>query len=115
MWVSKQLAQKASKENAPKRMTITGQDAQGYTMQADEEIRGVQLVAPFGMAYAPLPGQKAVMLPLQDAACCLGVWMPEKQLQPGEIMLCAGSGACVYLKADGSVVINGQVFPKEDA
>lgn len=114
MWVSKQLTQKSKEEQTPKRMTVTAPGAAGYTMQAGEEERGVQLVAPFGIAYAPLPGQKALVLPLQDTACCLGVWMPDRQLKPGELMLYAASGATIYLKEDGSVVINGQVFPKEE-
>ena len=40
---------------------------------------------------------------------------PDQKLAPGEVRLYSAGGAEILLKRDGSVVINGQSFPRKEA
>ena len=65
------------------------------------------------MAVCVPQGEKVVMLP--ESGVCLGAVNDAGGLQPGEVRLFSSGGAEILLRADGAVVINGQVFPGKAA
>lgn len=80
------------------------------SVRTDMERRSPVVAAPYGMAVCLPQGTKVVMLP--ESGVCLGAVNDAAGLEPGEVRLFSAGGAEIRLKADGSVVINGQVFPK---
>ena len=82
-------------------------------IRADMERRAPAVTVPYGMAVCVPQGEKVILLP--ESGVCLGCVNEAQALQPGEVRLFSAGGAEILLKADGTVVINGQVFPKAEA
>lgn len=78
-------------------------------VRTDMERRAPVVAVPFGMAVCVPQGEKVVMLP--ESGVCLGTVNGAAGLKPGEVRLFSAGGAEILLRADGAVVINGQVFP----
>ncbi len=81
-------------------------------VHTDMERRAPTVAAPYGMAVCLPQGEKVVMLP--ESGVCLGAVNNAEGLLPGEVRLFSAGGAEILLRADGAVVINGQVFPKAE-
>lgn len=82
-------------------------------VRTDMERRAPVVAVPFGMAVCVPQGEKVVMLP--ESGVCLGTVNGAEGLKPGEVRLFSAGGAEILLRADGAVVINGQVFPGKAA
>ena len=80
------------------------------SVRTDMERRAPELAVPYGMAVCMPQGEQVIMLP--ESGVCLGAVNRAGGLLPGEVRLFSAGGAEIRLCADGSVVINGQVFPK---
>lgn len=100
MWNEKQIAQAGV-------VTTGGRE---ISVKTDMERRAPTITVPYGMAVCLPQGTNVVMLP--QSGVCLGAINEAENLQPGEIRLYSAGGAEIRLRADGTVVINGQVFPK---
>ena len=79
-------------------------------IHTDMERRAPLVAVPYGMAVCVPQGEKVIMLP--ESGVCMGCVNGAEKLLPGEVRLFSAGGAQILLKADGTVVINGQVFPK---
>lgn len=80
------------------------------SVRTDMERRAPIVAVPFGMAVCLPQGANVVMLP--ESGVCLGAVNDAAGMEPGEVRLFSAGGAEISLMADGTVVINGQVFPK---
>lgn len=103
MWLTKQLAADSGTQltSGP----VAGGDE--LTVQAESEYRSPETIFPYGFKSVAAQGEKAVML----NGYCAGVsFLPDGSLKEGEVRLYSSGGAEILLKADGTVVINGQVF-----
>ncbi|MBQ2825302.1 MAG: phage baseplate assembly protein [Clostridia bacterium] len=112
MWLTSFL-NKDGKDTSARRGSVSGADSKSVNVDASTQHRGVDVVAPFGIAYVPPLGEGAVVVPFDGGEACVGVLSkaPAK-LQRGELMLYSKGGASIILKNDGSVLINGkQVSP----
>ena len=93
----------------PKTISESGEKLTGAVTSADT-VSG-ETVAPFGIAYAPLHGEKALSVQIGNTNYILGVCRtPPTELSPGEIGLYSSGGASIVLKNDGRVLINGREF-----
>ena len=112
MWLTSFL-NKDSKDTSARMGSVSGVDSKGVNVDASTQHRGLDVVAPFGIAYVPPLGEGAVVVPFDGGEACVGVLSeaPEK-LERGELMLYSKGGASIVLKNDGSALINGkQVSP----
>ena len=91
-------------------LVTTGGDV--IHVKTDMERRAPMIAVPYGVSVCIPQGERVLMLP--ESGVCLGAVNHADDLLPGEIRLCSAGGAVLYLKADGTVEINGQVFPKAE-
>lgn len=109
MWLSKR--ERAARPVSAVNGVVTS-DGESLSVLADLERRGPTVAAPYGFASSPPQGEKVVML--ADSGVCLGSVNRAEGLRPGEVRLFSAGGAQILLRADGAVVINGQVFEKTE-
>ncbi len=106
MWISQQMIDAAKQRPVAELTQVTG----SASMQGTNTYRGVPLVSPWGIDYSPPSSARAVVVQTASGMACMGVLSESRGLQPGELLLYSAGGAEIYLKNNGEVVINGQVF-----
>ena len=110
MWISQKvgaLEQPSAQIQVGEVLSNTG----SLSIQAVGQYSAVPLAAPFGITYVPPKGTKVVLLEEEDTVLCTGAISESVNLSEGELMLRSSGGAYIYLKNNGDIVINGQVFP----
>ncbi len=108
-WLNRRETDRAA--GAKTGVVTTGGPA--IAVHTDMERRAPVIAVPYGMAVCLPQGEKVVMLP--ESGVCLGAVNAAGDLLPGEVRLFSAGGAEIRLRADGAVVINGQVFPGKAA
>ncbi len=97
---------------------VTGQSGNAILVQSDNDYKSLRMAAPYGITWLPPKYAVAVVLSSEvgDGSndICVGTRMDKAGIAPGELLLQSLGGAKIYLKNNGDVVINGQVFPKEE-
>jgi len=78
---------------------------------ADQEYRYRPVISPGGYRWCPREGQEVLLLHTGDGDLCAGATAESRGLAPGEVELTGPAGGSILLRADGAVVINGQIFP----
>ncbi len=111
MWLSKRVAETAAVQTAKTGVVTTGGAA--ISVRTDMERRAPIVAVPYGIAVCMPEGEKVVMLP--ESGVCIGAVNAAENLLPGELRLFSAGGAEIILHADGTIVINGQVFQKPQA
>ena len=107
MWISEQFAETPEVAAAGfGEVSIGG--ARSAVMAAGREQRLLPVIAPGGYAWLPLPGQRVLVLN-EDAPCIAGSVQGETALEPGDVLIHAGSGS-IRLSADGTIRLTGQVY-----
>ena len=109
-WLNQRGANRAAAGAKAGVVTTGGPEIAVHT---DMERRAPAVVVPYGMSVCVPQGEKVMMLP--ESGGCLGAVNAVGDLQPGEIRLFSAGGAEIRLCADGTVTINGQVFPGKAA
>lgn len=110
MWDSRRPERTVRTEGARHGVVTTGGGV--IHVRTDMDRRAPVTAVPFGMAVCIPQGANVVMLP--ESGVCMGTVNDTKGLLPGEVRLFSAGGAEIRLLADGSVVINGHVFPKAE-
>lgn len=111
MWLSEQSIRDERRERDAKMAAVTIGGTQS-AVQAGSEIRGLETVAPGGCVWMPQQNQEVLTVPCDSGEMViLGVVgdAPPAGMCGGEIYFHAGSGASVFLRQDGQVVIKGEV------
>ena len=104
MWISRQIIAAQTGKPAADLAEITGSGkAQGVN-----DYRSLPFAGPWGIAYLPPDAAQAVVVSTRAGDVCVGA-------QPGELMLFSSGGAQIYLKNNGEIEINGQVFKAKGA
>lgn len=106
MWISQQILSARGKKPAADLARVTGNAA----AQGAGEYRGLPFAGPWGIAYQPPNAASAVIVSTSAGDACIGTLAEKKGLSPGELMLYSAGGAEIYLKNNGDIEINGQVF-----
>jgi len=87
------------------------EDSGKFSVQGESRFEQPEQLLPYGFASLAQAGRQAVML---DGYCAGLASAPDGSLRAGEVRLYSAGGAEIYLRADGRVEINGQIFePKE--
>lgn len=106
MWISRRLAIQRDRERAERGVVSSGT---GGTVDAGASVneRGIESYSPYGY-FANIPaGEEIILIPSNDGQVALGVKSTGNDAKCGEIKIISQGGACIHLKNDGSVVING--------
>lgn len=110
MWISQKMGTLEQSGSQTQLGEVTNH-AGGITVQAVGAYHDMSIVSPWGITYLPPKGTKVLVQEVEDTAVCAGAILPTTGLEAGELMLRSAGGACIHLKNNGDVVINGQVFP----
>ena len=78
---------------------------------ADQEYRYRPTLTPGGYRWCPRQGEEVLLLPTAGGELCAGVTGDSQGLTPGEVRIEGPGGGYIWLRADGTVVVNGQEFP----
>jgi hypothetical protein len=112
MWISQQMIASQKKRPAADTALITGSGS----AQGANRYRGLPFAGPWGIAYQPPNASQAVIVSTNAGSTCIGTLAQDRGLKPGELMLFSAGGAEIYLKSNGEVEINGQIFkPKGES
>lgn len=112
MWISKQLTEKADSpiiENG--RVTLNDKGELEAVSTGAE--RSVRVYAPYGYSFSLPAGSELLMTRSSGEQVSFGTEMKSDSLSEGEIKITSASGGYIYLKNDGSIVINGLTINKK--
>ena len=104
-WISKKLL--PARREVAAAGYVNAAEGNTVVMAAAEQTGA--LLAPYGLRYRPAAGARVLLLPVGDGVVCAGELCGSGQLAPGELAITMPSGAGIYLKNNGEVVINGRV------
>lgn len=80
------------------------------SIESSEQHKQLRACLPYGVYSVPPIGARAVVLPLDDGEINIGTISSTGEIEAGEIMLKSSGGASLYLKNDGTVLINGEEY-----
>ena len=110
MWISKKIAAANLDKEDTVCAEVTDTNSGALNVQNGFEYREIESVAPRGISYVPIQGDKTIVIPVGDSFVCIGTVMKDEGLEPGELKLSSSGGASIVLKNNGSVLINGVAF-----
>lgn len=111
MWLTEKMTEDKAVGEVYSGKVTGGQNAQ-VAVQGENEYRELALAAPWGIAYLPPAGARAVVVGGGQQPVCAGTIVESSELEPGELLLFSAGGARICLKNSGDVIINGQTFAK---
>ncbi len=106
MWISRQLVKEQSEQSVQcARVTL---NSNGELEAAASGIeRGVNMCVPYGYNCSMPAGTNMLLTHCDGEQTAIGAIMSSEKLNQGEIKISSEGGAFIYLKNNGSVVING--------
>lgn len=107
MWISRQLAQEKQETTPIQTAKVTLNDTREDNGVSAGNERGVGLCSPYGYSFSLPAGENLVITHCDAQQTAIGVSMTSRGLKTGEIKITSKSGGYIYLKSNGSVVING--------
>ena len=111
MWLSRVF--KSTRSFAAETGTVAIGGSSTLKTSSTMQSANVQSYAPYGYsAFAPA-GENILIINSAGGSVGAGVKMSGDALDEGEISIRSRGGACVRLKKDGTVEINGFVFTKD--
>lgn len=112
MWLSRQM--KTARPSADADLGVTTIAGQQAGVVTRGEVRALPVYGPGGYIWQPAGGDRVLVIKGGtggEEQCVAGVQQtaaPEG-MQPGEVYLCAKNGGAVYLRANGTVELRGNV------
>lgn len=112
MWISKQIIKEGTQP--PTECGTLTMNTNGSIEAASTGMeRSIELYAPFGYKSSIPSGTNLLLSQGGGQQVCIGVKSDASMLNLGEIRIESPWGGFIYLKADGSVEINGLLITKE--
>ncbi len=111
MWISQQMIAAQAKKPAADVARVTGPGS----AQGENEYRATPFAGPWGIAYQPPNAAQTVIVSTSAGDTCIGALAEDRGIRPGELMLFSSGGAEIYLKNNGEIEINGQIFKAKGA
>ena len=91
--------------------TVLRSEKNGLGISSQVDVQAARAVHPYGIYSLPCEQDEVLMLPTQDGKyVLLGVTRQAGELESGEILLQAKSGAYLKLRSDGCAELNGMVI-----
>lgn len=109
MWLSRQII-KNERKPVIQSGRVTLNDNGELEAVASGVDRSVRMFSPYGYAFSLPKGEKMLLTESDGSQAAFGVEMERENIAAGEIKITSSSGAYIYLKNDGSVIINGLVI-----
>ena len=108
MWMSKRIVATSEKEVAEKgKVTLSDNQLEaGATVTR----RNIDSYAPYGYKSVPPVDEDVIMLESNDGAVVLGALSKDEDIESGEVKISSLGGACIILKNNGDIVLNGLVI-----
>ncbi|MGN1329014.1 MAG: hypothetical protein ACI4V4_04865 [Eubacterium sp.] len=106
MWISKQLSEKAE-SSAIENGRVTLNDKGEVEAVSTGVQRSVKVYSPYGYAFSLPSGSEILMARSAGEQISFATQMNAESINEGEIKITCASGGYIYLKNDGSVIING--------
>lgn len=110
MWLSKRFNKT---ENSAAETGIVTLNSNGFTeAAASMPSRNRDTFSPYGYCYCAPVGEEVLIVNGSSGTVFAGTKMGDSSIEQGEIEIKSLGGACITLKNDGSVIINGLVIDK---
>ncbi len=112
MWLSEKAAVSGAENRSPAQLAEVSIGGALAAAVGEGESRGLTVIAPGGVLWKPVAGQTALCVDCADGAAALaGVCESDYPagMASGELLLRSRTGAAVWLKNDGSIVLTGDV------
>lgn len=111
MWLSRQIIKQVQEPTVQKgRVTLNSQGELEAVSTGVE--RSVKVFSPYGYSYSLPEGEDMILTQSNGEQSSFGVEMDLNGVKTGEIKITSYSGGYIYLKNDGSVIINGLKISK---
>lgn len=107
MWISRQLSRRGSYDEQMQTGVSTLNSNGSIEAVSTGTERDIKVYSSYGYSFSPPAGVRMLFTKTDGQQSAVGVLMNSGSTEPGEIRIEADSGAYVYLKKDGSVIING--------
>ena len=114
MWLSEEIATSGKENFEPKLGYITRVNKNRVTVKADTDYSDIKLMSDSTIKSAPRVGDEAIVFPIGDSAVCSVLSSEAGDTKDDEICISNNAGAYILLKSDGTIIINGQTFKKEE-
>ena len=114
MWLSEEIATSGKDMFQPRLGHVVKTNKDKVTVKADGDYNDVAVINVNNIESMPTVGDEVVVFPVGDSAVCSTLTSRHSSVQEGEIYISNDNGAYIWLKNDGTIVINGQVFNKEE-
>ncbi len=106
MWISRQIG--TPKQNSAAETGTVTLNSNGKVEAVSTGVqRDINVFSPFGYSFSVPEGEEMLLIEKSGEQAALGIAVKNKKLLSGEIKIESSSGAYIYLKNDGSVIING--------
>jgi hypothetical protein len=106
MWLTEKMRDLTKQSPAGKVADVIGDES----FQTDSEYRNVAQVGPWGILWKAPVSAQTILVDTNLGKTSIGAVQSKKALEPGELLLFSQGGAEIYLKNNGEIVLNGQVF-----
>lgn len=112
MWISRKLISKEDTPAIQSGMSTLNHNGQVEAVSTGAE-RDIRIYSPYGYSFSLPSGVEMLLSNSSGQQAAIGTLMQDTDTEPGEIKITAASGACIRLKNNGSVVINGMEIDKD--
>lgn len=109
MWISKQMSKEPEEESIQTGRSTLNSDG-SVEIASSTVSRDVDMYAPYGYSFSLPPGNNVLLAGNNDQQAGIGVNVDCSGLKTGEIKITGASGGYIYIRFDGSVVINGLII-----
>ena len=111
MWLSKAVNRNAA-DNRAQRGSVTISGSAEIEAHTGGNTKNMETFTPYGYTCSAPVGEEVAVVPSSDGSIALGTKCRAETLESGEVMITSLGGAVIYLKNDGSVVINSLVIDR---
>ena len=116
MWLSKQMKPETPTADADLGLTTITGDGAGVVTRG--EVRDLPVYGPGGYTWLPESGATVLVIkggPGGEEQCVAGALraQPPEEMRPGEVYIHGPGTTQVYLKADGTLLLKGEIVSIE--
>lgn len=112
MWISRQTI-KSALDPAVQCGKVTLNNSGEISAASTGAERSVKVYAPYGYSFSLPAGSDLLLSRSGGEQVSFGTQMKDESVSQGEIKITSAAGGYIYLKNDGSVIINGLKINKE--
>lgn len=112
MWISRQITKARETPSVQTGTSTLNRNGQVEAVSTGAE-RNIKIYSPYGYSFSLPEGTEMMLAKSDGQQSAIGTLMHTDDIETGEIKITSASGAYIYLKNDGSVIINGLEIDKD--